>query len=534
MASNSTRYPKETMRRLPILAAAGVVCLVLSAIMQTAIDPGRKEYHSMENAANTQAAMGGLNNEFMLLPLLGFREAAAGLLWVRCDEFFHSGDYDAILPLVRLITWLDPHADNVYVTGAWHLDYNFTDSTERSDRRYIAPALSLLDEGIKNNQNIPDIKFEKGWQCYDKVKDFSTARDAFEDSILGPYKDGLTHGLKDQDNEGYYPYAAPLKNLHMLAHTYEKMGRLPEAIAAWDWAFERCLAMQKQKPGDFGLRSMHDAELHNKAEVLQRFYNRYTTLNHDHNNTSKLPAVYAATAMSTGKAVPFDVALKPAIEVARKYVFKVSGRINLADGGRIDVRISDWDYKDRVADKDLRALQPPDLSQTILIDSIAIRKSKFAREMDMSRDPKMYSFSNKAGIYKITLTFNTRTTSPHIQDYSGWSAEGLTDSRAEHMFYDQDDHQKATKLIDGQGAEGPVWDGKTVPKWQLVTGDLGNGKQGPKWTLVQPDSNSPQYGQPPRIIRVTYKVNRDQVLGNKPITDRDIVPNDTGTTIMLK
>src|SRR5882724_4467823 len=140
MASNSTRYPQEIARRLPVLAGAAVVFLALAMFMQKTIDPGRLEYHSKENVKNTGAAIGGLNNEFMLLPLLGFREAAAGLLWVRCDEFFHSGDYDAILPLVRLITWLDPHADNVYITGAWHLDYNFTDSTERSDRRYIAPA----------------------------------------------------------------------------------------------------------------------------------------------------------------------------------------------------------------------------------------------------------------------------------------------------------------------------------------------------------------------------------------------------------
>ena len=41
-------------------------------------------------------------------------------------------------------------------------------------------------------------------------------------------------------------------------------------------------------------------------------------------------------------------------------------------------------------------------------------------------------------------------------------------------------------MIDGQGGTGPYWDGKTVP-----------------W---------PNYGQPPRIIRVTYKINRDQVL----------------------
>ena len=34
------------------------------------------------------------------------------------------------------------------VTGAWHLSYNFTDSSERSDRRYIPPAMQFLREGI--------------------------------------------------------------------------------------------------------------------------------------------------------------------------------------------------------------------------------------------------------------------------------------------------------------------------------------------------------------------------------------------------
>lgn len=508
MASDTTRYPRETAQRRIVLAVAAVVLLAFAAVMQTRIDPGRLEYHSKESAQNTKYAIAGLNNEFMLLPLLGFREAAAGLLWVRCDEFFHSGDYDAILPLVRLITWLDPHADNVYVTGAWHLDYNFTDASERSDRRYIAPALALLDEGIANNENIPDIKFEKGWQCYDKIKDFATAQVAFQDAIAGPQHDELTHGPKDQDNEGYYPYAAPLKDLHMLAHTLEKRGRIPDAIAAWDRAFARCNAILKKKPNDFSMKSMHDAEVHNRAEALQRYYDRYTTINHDHNNPTKYPAVYAPAATSLGKQEPFDIALKPVIEVVRPRVFKISGRVNLADGGRIEVRITDWNYKDRVAAPDLRALEPPDLSQTILIDSISIRKSTFAREMDMSRDPKMYSFSNKEGLYKIILTFNARTTAPHIQDFAGWSAEGLTDSRPGFTYFEQRPDLLATKVIEGQGGTGSVWDGKTIP--------------------------FEQYGQPPRIIRVTYQINKEQVLGNKPITDKDIVPNDPNTTIMLK
>ena len=69
------------------------------------------------------------------------------MLWVRTDEFFHNGDYEAIMPMIRLITWLDPHQIDVYETGAWHMDYNFTDSQERADKRYIPLSIALINEG---------------------------------------------------------------------------------------------------------------------------------------------------------------------------------------------------------------------------------------------------------------------------------------------------------------------------------------------------------------------------------------------------
>jgi hypothetical protein len=78
----------------------------------------------------------------------GFRQVISGLLWVRADSFFHQGNYDAILPLIRIITWLDPNFLDVYSTGAWHIMYNFTDEQQRSDRRYIPLGLALLDEGL--------------------------------------------------------------------------------------------------------------------------------------------------------------------------------------------------------------------------------------------------------------------------------------------------------------------------------------------------------------------------------------------------
>ena len=494
MATKITRRfsPDVLQRRAKILVAAPLL-LLGAMFMQSRIDPQVKELHKDET--DFAQASGDLNNEFLLLPLLGFREAAAGLLWVRCDEFFHSGDYDAILPLVRMITKLDPHADNVYVTGAWHLAYNFTDSSERSDRRYIAPSQALLDEGIRNNPAIPDIKFEKGWQNFDKIKDYTTAAKAFQMAIAGPKGDEKSVS-KDSDD---YPYAAPLKTLHVLAHTYIRMGRIPDAIAEWDRALARSETELKKKPDDYSLKQMHSAEKHNREETLQRYYDRYTSLPHSPNFKSAngqpdYPFIYHQV---KGKPRPFDLAFKTHIDVVRPKVFKIGGQFNGADGARVDLRVTDWDYKERPIGMTLNTFDV-DSGQTILVDALSERKNKFEREIDMSKDPKMYSFTGE--YYRITLSYNTRTSSPHLQDRYGWSGEGLTDANPAHVIYDRREGQMATKAIEGEGGEGAVWDGKTLP-----------------W---------PQYGQPLRMVKVTYKVSRDQVEGRKPITDADIVANE--------
>lgn len=498
MAQTSKQYPANLLKRFNMLLPTAIALLTGAAFLQSVIDPQAKQYHRGEVGISTFS--GGLNNEFLILPLLGFREAAAGLLWVRCDEFFHSGDYDAILPLVRLITWLDPHADNVYSTGAWHLDYNFTDSSERSDRRYIAPALSLLDEGIVNNMTIPDIKFEKGWQCFDKVKDYNAAVAAYQLAIEGPHKDGR------QSTGDYAPYACPLKCLHMLAHTYEHMGRIPDALEAWQKALDRSREMLDKNPKDSPTIQLRSAETHNYAEALQRYKNRYTASGHDSVNPTKEPAVFR----SIGGKAPgqWDTALEGFIDVPRAQVFKIHGRLNAADGARVDVRITDIDYKDRVGDKSLLPMTAPDQKLTILIDSISVKKGNFSREMDMSKDPKMYSFSNDKKLYKIVLTFNSRTTAPHVQDFFGWNGEGMTHADKKFLMIDTHPELNGTKMIGSANGEGPTWDGKTLP-WD-------------------------QHDQPNRIIRITYKINQQQVLGQKPITKADIIENDAETTFMLK
>src|SRR5437016_1356376 len=118
--------------------------------IQASIDPKAAELHKGEESG----AFRGLSNEFILGPMLGLQQAVAGALWVRADEFFHEGDYDAILPIVRMVTWLDPHQLDVYITGTWHLSYNFTDSNERSDRLYIPASQKLQEEGCENNPTL--------------------------------------------------------------------------------------------------------------------------------------------------------------------------------------------------------------------------------------------------------------------------------------------------------------------------------------------------------------------------------------------
>lgn len=487
--------PASVKNRTAPLAAIALVLLGAGAFMQKQIDPTVKEIH--KNEGGVDKIGGGLNNEFMLLPLLGFREAAAGLLWVRCDEFFHSGDYDAILPLVRIITLLDPHAENVYVTGAWHLSYNFTDASERSDWRYIAPSEALLDEGIANNPNIPDIKFEKGWQNFDKIRNYVEAEKALRDCIAGPHGDGT--GVKGTDD---FPYAAPLKTLHLLAHTYEKQARLPEALEEWLKAkarTEKLLDEDKAagKPQNFSTKQMWYAEKHNYEEALQRYHNRYTTVGHDAINPSKPPLPGVLWPTGPGLAPqPWDVVFTPKIEVKRAKVFRIHGRFNSADGARVDVRIMDWNYKDRPL-VDIKNSFAVNMAETILHDSISIRKGTFDREMDMSKDPKMYSFTQP--VYKVVISYNPRTTSPHLTDRFGWSGEGISDSNAKHVYLDDREPLKSTALIAGQGATGPIWDGVTVP-----------------WT---------EHTQPVRMIMVTYKITREQIMGDKLITDADIVPN---------
>jgi tetratricopeptide (TPR) repeat protein len=163
----------------PVLILIIILLFVPVIALQYKIDPQRHQFEP--KLKNLGSASRELPIEFALGAATGFSQAIAGLLWVRTDEFFDKGDYDAIIPMVRIITWLDPHNIDVYETGSWHMDYNFTDSEQRSDRRYVPVAIALLQEGIANNPDVPELYADLAFTHYfRKVGDYPKAVEWYE------------------------------------------------------------------------------------------------------------------------------------------------------------------------------------------------------------------------------------------------------------------------------------------------------------------------------------------------------------------
>src|SRR5687768_5374204 len=157
------------MKRSPIaLTLLAVFLFAQFAVSRYSLhDKWRENY--MPKTASIQST--GLDPGQLLAAMAGFREMIAGILWVRADSFFDTGNYDAILPIIRLVTWLDPKNIDVYATGMWHIGYNFTDEEQRSDRRYIKPAVALGKEGAANNPTTYEMFFETGWMWFHKIDD---------------------------------------------------------------------------------------------------------------------------------------------------------------------------------------------------------------------------------------------------------------------------------------------------------------------------------------------------------------------------
>ncbi len=377
-------------------------------------------------APRKDSDLSSLSPDQMLFALAGLREMIAGLLWVRADSYFDEGNYDAILPMVRIVTMLDPKQIDVYATGMWHIAYNFTDEAQRSDRRYVAPAIALGKEGSELNDYTYELWFETGWIWYHKVDDdyhqavkyFERAGEYDYESMFAGYKqDGAS------DLEAEWRCAAnaiPPARANLLGLAYLRNGQVRRALER----YQELLTVAQNKMGNDAFsqeRINRDTIETNLDNLLVRMSQR--------GYFAKERGAMSLEGYDVNP--PYDVGFSARVTVIDPRVIVAEGTWGvLPVGSRVRFIIRDKDFPNAVPggmvwdqgdDVDFRVNN----KVTYLQDALFVKNQRFSRKIDMGRDVTMYPFAGEN--YVIEFYYNPRSAPAHIQDKFGFSGEGMTD-----------------------------------------------------------------------------------------------------------
>lgn len=342
-----------------------IICILVIILLQLRIDTYRERYKP-----GGTASFGYISREVLATALMGLREVAASLLWLKIEDYFHSGEHEKIAPLIRIITWLDPHFIEAYSSGAWQLAWN------SEDWRLIPSAVEFLNEGIKNNPDKYELYADLGWLYYDKVKDY--------DKAIEWYKRATA-----------LPSPPPVKR--MLAHSYERAGKIDEAIKIWKELIEEGKKTVEKDPKNFEAIFDRDVAIHNYNMCIIRKVDRQA------------------------------LAKKPKNYYLSYQVYRVSPRIlqvrvktNLPEYSRIHTSLVDAD----IAQRKTKSLGWQLMNLTEFKDVWPqVRNGEVKADIDLT-DALKYPLKGEKFI--LTLSFIPQAQPIAVQDYVGWLGEGMT------------------------------------------------------------------------------------------------------------
>lgn len=151
------------MKRLAMgIAILAAVCVLSEGLLLAHVP--KSERPSTDNAAlRTVMAMAGQ-----------FRVVFANLLWIKVDKYHHAylehhtnwAEDSDLLPLLRMITWLDPHFVQAYEVAGFMLSGNLN---------RFEHARELLAEGIRNNPRSPELYEEMGMAIIRATRNYREA-----------------------------------------------------------------------------------------------------------------------------------------------------------------------------------------------------------------------------------------------------------------------------------------------------------------------------------------------------------------------
>lgn len=181
-----------------VVAPLVIACVISEGLLSTNV-PKTGNVPAENAALRTVMAMAGQ-----------FRIVFANLLWIKVDRYHHEyiehhGDWAQdtdLLPLLRLITWLDPHFVQAYQVAGFMLSGRL--------HRY-EHARQLLEEGIRNNPKSYELYEEMGMAILRARKDyrqayayltraFSLATDEFDRQRLQRFCATIRRKLKEENH----------------------------------------------------------------------------------------------------------------------------------------------------------------------------------------------------------------------------------------------------------------------------------------------------------------------------------------------
>lgn len=228
------------MKSLAIFAVMGVWAAMIP--LQNSIDLDRHSFPTEEKKSFDTL------QDVLLQAFSDFRIAVSNFIWIRVDQYLHlylmrmqldtgheghehkhahelGVDHDEaacaeyqealeawrremerqMMPLIRIVTWLDPHFILAYQVGGWTLGERLGKTNE---------AEKFLKEGIGKNPHRYELYHEIGFLYFFQLEDYPQAAWAFEKALDLPI---------ESKNE-------LRKLMRMLAYSYERAGDLSKAI----------------------------------------------------------------------------------------------------------------------------------------------------------------------------------------------------------------------------------------------------------------------------------------------------------------
>jgi len=224
--------PRALVR--PIIAVIIAVLLVINSHIQQRITAFRDDpklhygpsFKWIENLDKVDATAVTIMVVAGLVGGLG--GLAADILWMKSDEYWHSGRADRMIPVLRTVTILDPHFIDAWRIAGWHWAYNLYVETDDPALKEMClqNGIRFLKEGIQWNPDKFDLYFELGWTYYDKMGDYINSVRYFEQARV------KSNAPRNPD------YI-----LRMIGHAHERYPKIDKALEA----YHRLLV---QEPGD--------------------------------------------------------------------------------------------------------------------------------------------------------------------------------------------------------------------------------------------------------------------------------------------